>query len=467
MNPIAFQHKWLANTTKERSAAQSHFNDLCELVNHPKPLDIDGPGEFFTFERGASKLRGGEGWADVWYKGRFAVEYKGRGKDLKAAYDQLAQYREDLENPPLLIVSDLNRIEIHTNFTGTVKHVHAIDLSTITEPESVEILRKAFFDPDALKPEVTIEEVTEEAARQVGLIAAALRARGAAPLEAAHYLMQLLFCLFAEDIGILRNRIFSRVLEFGAQYPARFNEQVEALLTAMAEGGFFNLEAIPHVNGGLFRTVRAFPLEATEIRSMAQAARLDWSSIEPAIFGTLFERSLDPARRAQLGAHYTSRTDIERVVEPVVMTPLRREWEAVRLEMDAQRADAEAAPTARTRRNAQERLAATQGRIPRPAGGGDGAGPGLRQRKFPVRGAGAAAGAGEGSDPARGGGRADDPPAAGGADAAAGDGAGPAGAGAGPGGDLDRVFAVDDPATGSAGRSLSWKRWRRSASRTR
>ena len=152
MNPIAFQHKWLANTTKERSSSQSHFNDLCALVNHPTPNDLDPKGEFFAFERGASKLRGGEGWADVWYRGKFAVEYKGRGKDLKAAYDQLAQYREDLENPPLLIVSDLDRIEIHTNFTGTIKQVHAIDLASIVEPASIDILRKAFYEPDPLKP---------------------------------------------------------------------------------------------------------------------------------------------------------------------------------------------------------------------------------------------------------------------------------------------------------------------------
>jgi hypothetical protein len=360
VNPIEFQKKWLANTRKERTASQEHFLDLCALVNHPTPTDLDPTGEFFTFERGATKLRKGQGWADVWYRGRFAIEYKGLGKDLKAAYDQLAQYREHLENPPLLIVSDLNRIEIHTNFTGTVKQVHAIDLSTITEPESLRVLRAAFWKPDSLKPAETVQQVTELAARHFGVLALGLRNRGADPREAAHFLMQLLFCLFAEDIGILRNRIFSRVLDFGAQYPARFNEQIESLLSCMATGGFFTMEPIPHVNGGLFSTVKVFDLTKSEIETLAESARMDWSSIEPAIFGTLFERSLDPGKRAQLGAHYTGRHDIERVVDPVVMTPLRREWETVRAEMDDLRAKVDAAKTPQTRRNAEARLAAAQ-----------------------------------------------------------------------------------------------------------
>ena len=360
MNPIEFQKKWLANTLKERSASQPHFLDVCALVNHPTPSDLDGKGEFFTFERGATKLRGGQGCADVWYRNRFAWEYKGPGKDLRAAYNQLAQYVEALENPPLLIVSDLDRIEIHTNFNNTVKKVYRIELSTITEPESLRVLTAAFFDPETLKSDVTIQHVTEQASRQFGALATGLRDRGADPREAAHFLMQLLFCLFAEDIGILKNAIFSRVVTFGAQYPVRFNEQIDGLLGAMATGGFFNMEPIPHVNGGLFSQVKTFELTGPELAILAESAKLDWSSIEPAIFGTLFERSLDPGKRTQLGAHYTGRGDIERVVDPVVMTPLRREWETVRAEMDAVRATAEAAPTPQTRRNAQARLATVQ-----------------------------------------------------------------------------------------------------------
>ena len=121
------------------------------------------------------------------------------------------------------------------------------------------------------------------------------------------------------------------------------------------------MEIVPHVNGGLFSRVQVFELTAAEIAILAESARMDWSSIEPAIFGTLFERSLDPAKRAQLGAHYTGRGDIERVVDPVVMTPLRRKWEVVRATMDALRQQAEQAPTTQARRNVQAKLATTQG----------------------------------------------------------------------------------------------------------
>jgi type II restriction/modification system DNA methylase subunit YeeA len=361
MLPAEFQRKWIATELKERSASQSHFNDLCAVLGVPTPTDADPKGEFYAFERGASKLRGGEGWADVWYRNHFAWEYKGKRANLKAAYEQLAQYREDLENPPLLIVSDLNRIEVHTNFTGTVKRVYAIDLATFAEPESLRVLRAVFDDPDSLKPTQTVVSVTEEAARSFGTIAAGLRSRGAKPDEAAHFLMQLLFCLFAEDIGILRNKVFSRLLEFGQRLPFEFSKQVHVLLTAMADGGYMAFEVIPQFNGGLFAKIHVFDLTPEEIGVLADAAKLDWSAIEPAIFGTLFERSLDPAKRSQLGAHYTGRRDIERVVDPVVMTPLRRRWDAVRTELDTIRAASEAAPTPTRRRNQQEKFAQVQG----------------------------------------------------------------------------------------------------------
>ena len=121
MTPAEFAAKWRRTTLTERSAAQQHFLDLCELVGHPKPAEADPAGEWFTFERGARKRGGRGGWADVWKRDYFAFEYKGRHKDLNAAYVQLQQYREALGNPPLLVVTDTDRFEVHTNFTGTVK----------------------------------------------------------------------------------------------------------------------------------------------------------------------------------------------------------------------------------------------------------------------------------------------------------------------------------------------------------
>src|SRR3984893_15742793 len=119
MLPQQFIAKWQRVQLTERSAAQQHFLDLCEVFDHPKPADADPTGEWFTFEKGAAKHGGGDGWADVWKRAFFGWEYKGKHKDLNAAYDQLLLYREALENPPLLVVCDMDRLIIHTNFTAT------------------------------------------------------------------------------------------------------------------------------------------------------------------------------------------------------------------------------------------------------------------------------------------------------------------------------------------------------------
>ena len=108
MTPEEFVAKWKRIGVKESASAQTHFNELCELLGVDKPLDVDPDGEFYTFERGLERSTGGRGFADVWYRDHFAWEYKGKKKDLKVAYEQLLAYREDLGNPPLLIVSDID-----------------------------------------------------------------------------------------------------------------------------------------------------------------------------------------------------------------------------------------------------------------------------------------------------------------------------------------------------------------------
>ncbi|MGI8977579.1 MAG: type IIL restriction-modification enzyme MmeI, partial [Thermomicrobiales bacterium] len=318
MHPVEFQRKWTGVSLTEKSASQSHFIDLCHVLGVPTPTDLDPDGSFYTFEKGASKSNGGQGWADVWYRGHFGWEYKGPKKDLGAAYDQLLRYKDDLENPPLLVVSDLDRIEVHTNFTDTVKQVHVITLAAFTEPDNQRLLKGLFENPQALKPDLDRQIVTEEAAKRFGQIAQGLQARGEDPHAVAHFLVQALFCLFAEDIGLLPRRVFSRLLDFGKQNPKHLRDETQRLLDAMSTGGFVSWETIPHFNGGLFRDVHALELTTAEVDALAAAADLDWSAVEPAIFGTLFERSLDPAQRSQLGAHYTGRADIERVVDPVV-----------------------------------------------------------------------------------------------------------------------------------------------------
>lgn len=208
MDAAAFVHKWRDVSLTERSASQQHILDLCDLVGHPKPAEVDKTGESFTFERGAAKHGGGEGWADVWKKGYFGWECKGLHKDLDKAYDQLLKYRE-----ALLVVCDMNRPVVHTNFTNTPARAYEVALDRLDrEPRLLEVLRAAFHAPERLKPGATSEAITEEAAGRLAAIAQELRDRGLDPEEVAHFLDRIVCCLFAEDVELPPDVLFTRIL---------------------------------------------------------------------------------------------------------------------------------------------------------------------------------------------------------------------------------------------------------------
>jgi type II restriction/modification system DNA methylase subunit YeeA len=325
-----FVATWRDSALTERAAAQSHFNQLCDLLGVAPPTIADPQGEWFCFEKGVKKTGGGDGWADVWRKDCFAWEYKGKHKDLGAALRQLQQYAPALNNPPLLIVCNLSTIEIHTHFTNTVVQVHRLTLDDLRDPEQRQRLGWAFTDPDRLKPDRTREAVTEDAAKLLGALAQRLRQRGHDPQAVAHVLTRLLFCLFAEDIGLLPGQLFSNLLAEARQSPAEFPALASELFRAMQHGGRFGLARIPWFNGGLFDDATCLPVEKADLDTLHSAATLDWSAIEPAIFGTLFERGLDPDKRSQLGAHYTDTGSIRRLIEPVIRDPLLAEWATVK-----------------------------------------------------------------------------------------------------------------------------------------
>ncbi len=177
----------------------------------------------------------------MWRKGFFAFEYKGKQKDLTAAYSQLLLYREDLENPPLLVVTDRERFEVHTNFTGTVKKVHSFTNAELPREENLRVLKALFTDPDSLRPGRITESITEEAAGKFALLADGLSSRGHGPHQAAHFLNRLLFCLFAEDVGLLPRDLFTRVVERTGRNPELFARYAGELFGAMASGGDFLL----------------------------------------------------------------------------------------------------------------------------------------------------------------------------------------------------------------------------------
>ena len=332
MTPDEFIAKWSASELKESQAAQSHFNDLCRMLGEPTPIEADPTGESYCFERGARKDSGGDGWADVWKRGHFGWEYKGPHANLDAAFRQLRQYALALENPPLLIVCDLQRFRIRTNWTNSVSEIHEFDLEDLRDAATRNKLKWALTDPERLRPGETRQALTERAAQRFATLAQSLRDRGHDPLAVAHFVNRLVFCMFAEDVGLLPDNLFTRMLE--QAHPAGrvdFPRPGAAdLFGAMSVGGLVGFEAVAWFDGGLFDDDSALPLDRAQIETVRNAGALDWSEVDPSILGTLFERGLDPGKRAQLGAHYTDRDKIMLIVEPVITRPWLAEWQTTK-----------------------------------------------------------------------------------------------------------------------------------------
>lgn len=333
MTPQDFIAKWKAGGD-ERRDAQPFFEDLCRLVNHPTPREADPEHTWFTYEYGAAKTSGGDGWADVWKKGYFGWEAKGTHKSLDKAYEQLKMYADALENPPLLVVSDLQTIIVHTNFTNTVKRAITFTIDDLADFKTRQILENVFKNPEALRPNTTRAAITQEAAQRFTELAQTLRGRGHGPKDVAHFLNRLLFAMFAEDIGLLPNQLFTKLVERSQGNPDVFEKRCKELFTAMSRGGDVAFENIEWFNGGLFDDDTTLRLESDDLKTLHGACVLDWSSIEPSIFGTLFERGLDPSKRSQLGAHYTDPDTIMKIVGPVVIAPWEREWAAEKVELE-------------------------------------------------------------------------------------------------------------------------------------
>ncbi|MGD0115675.1 MAG: DNA methyltransferase [Dehalococcoidia bacterium] len=348
MNSLEFVRKWAASKQSESSTAQEHFIDLCRLVDQSTPNEADPNGAFFAFEKGA-KRPDGDGFADVWLKNHFAWEYKGKHKDLGIAYKQVQTYREALGNPPLLVVCDIERFEVHTNWTNTETWIYRFRNADIALDEPVEVttyggpaadapkltalqvLKALFEEPERLKPLRTTEQITQEAAKLFGRITDDLRKWKVEDMRIARFVTRVMFCMFATDVGLLPRETFSEVINVNKDDPAAFRENLSALFEVMRKGGKFLMHAVPYFNGRLFED-NDVPgeIHGEHVRVLEDLDSLNWADVEPVIFGTLFERVIDPAQRRRIGAHYTSRADIELIVEPVLMSPLRREWDQIK-----------------------------------------------------------------------------------------------------------------------------------------
>ena len=340
MTPEQFIAKWQANTRSETAASKEHFLDLCALLGVETP-NTDPDGAAYAFEKGVRKAAGGSGWADVWKRGCFGWEYKSRGHNLDEAHNQLLRYAGALENPPLLITSDMERIVIRTNWTNAVTERHEFALADLRDAMVRARLATCWTNPDHWRPGITRQALTEKAAGEFAELATRLRARGHDPHAVAHFVNRLVFCLFADDVGLLPAGLFEKMLAAARRTPEVFPRDAQALFGAMARpGGRVGFEPVDWFNGGLFDDDSTLPLAAEDIALLQRAAALDWAEIDPSILGTLFERGLDPDKRSQLGAHYTDREKIEKLIDPVIRRPLLAEWRAVKARIAAARAKA-------------------------------------------------------------------------------------------------------------------------------
>jgi hypothetical protein len=353
MNFTDFYAKWGAGGTaaslNERQAAQSHFLDLCDLLGVSKPGSSRQDGENdYIFEQDTLFLGEARGYADVFKRGHFAWENKAPGKDLDKALKQLLGYSLALSNPPLLVVCDRAIIRIHTQFTGHPSVVHTVQIHELEQPEKRALLKKLWDNPEWFRPKATTRDITEVAAKSFATLAARLRSRGCvldknsnivsgtpvnSPEVVAHFLTQCLFCFFADDVDLLPQRLFEGLVKNTRITPAKLSDGLVNLFTAMQKGGLYGNDDIPWFNGGLFKTIAVPQLDILDVTELRNAAALNWTAIDVSIFGTLFERGLDPKKRSQLGAHYTDPATIARIIDPVIRRPLLQKWEQSRQEI--------------------------------------------------------------------------------------------------------------------------------------
>ena len=185
------------------------------------------------------------------------------------------------------------------------------------------------MDPDKLDPSKHAARVTREVSTKLAELAKSLEHSGYDVERVASFLKRCLFTMFAEDVELLPKSSFQDLLvEIKDRNPEAFPQALKSLWENMNAGGYSErlMQTIKRFNGGLFKNIDPIPLNIQQIQLLIDAAKADWRFVEPAIFGTLLERALDPRERHKLGAHYTPRAYVERLVMPTLIEPLREQW---------------------------------------------------------------------------------------------------------------------------------------------
>ena len=379
----AFIERWQDSGAAERANYTSFLCELCSLLDlpHPDPSSPDNSQNAYVFERAIPRKSFDgittTGFIDLYRRGAFVLESKqgtnapgesenpfataapptktGHGKRgtlafdkaLERAYHQARGYITDLPpeegRPPFLIVCDIgNTLDLYAEFTGTGGQYerfpdpvsHRITLPDLHRPEIRERLRKVWLDPHSLDPSKVAAAVTRDIAGRLALLAKSLEADGHHPQVIAGFLQRCLFTMFAEDVGLLPEDGFKNLLERIKDTPKGFPVMVSGLWREMATGTEFSallMKEIACFNGGLFENTTALPVSTAQLAMLIEAAAQDWSAVEPSIFGTLLTRALDSRERHKLGAEYTPRAYVERLIRPTIIGPVRDEWDAVRI----------------------------------------------------------------------------------------------------------------------------------------
>lgn len=371
MDVRAFVEKWSPSGAAEHSNSQSFLNDLCDLlgVERPNPATGDAKLDRYVFERPVLLAKEGNasiGHVDLFKDGHFILEAK-QGSHLgtkrigtarrgtaawniamKDAYGQALGYAKTLdEPPPFIVTTDIGHcFDLYAAFDAAWDYrafpnarTNRIYLSALLDPElgpkHIDTLRSVFTDPRSLDPSHLAVKVTREVAAHLAELARTLEEDERHPPErVARFLMRCIFTMFAEDVGLLPGGLFARLIkEHWLPNPPAFPGGIRSLWKTMNEGGEFVLGKLLQFNGGLFKDPDALPLKTEHLLRLQEAATCDWSEVEPAIFGTLLERALDAHERHALGAHYTPRAYVERLVRPTIEEPMRAEWDLVRAEV--------------------------------------------------------------------------------------------------------------------------------------
>ena len=352
----AFITRWQGVTASELSTAQSFVRELCDLLGVEPPHATAEQNYMFerpvTFAHGDGSLSAGR--IDCYRRGHFVLEAKklraaphtkGFDDALLRARTQAESYARALPafegRPPFLLVVDVgNVIELYSEFSRSGAtytpfpdpRSHRLALADLGKSEVRDTLRRIWLEPDSLDPSRASARVTRQVATQLAALARSLEQSGYKPDHVAAFLTRALFSMFAEDVALLPKDSFLNLLQAHRQQPATLQQMLRVLWGDMDSGGFSAALATPVLkfNGKLFKKPTqdgySLLLNLEQIDGLILAANSNWREVEPAIFGTLLERALDPAERHALGAHYTPRAYVERLVLPTVMAPLRADW---------------------------------------------------------------------------------------------------------------------------------------------